>query len=297
MKNESETDYAGNRNIFKYETTIIVNCILNALFMLSTVLGNSLVLAAILRTPSLRSSSITFLCSLAVSDLFVGLVVQPVYIAYQLTESATVFQILSIVAGSGCGFSLLLMTTITVDRFLALHYHMQYPNLMTSHRALYTSVTLWIVSLLLSLCSFWKMEAYHFAAAVSIAICLLLSSAYYVRIYRIAKKHQLQIHVQQIAVENHAGNINQTVLRSTKSAKNTFIYYIAMVLCYTPLFTSMSALAISPDRWTIAWTLADTAAFMNSSINPFLYCWRLREIRTAAVKTIRQMLCRQRTTH
>jgi len=297
MKNESETDYTGNRNIFKYEATIIVTCILNALFMLSTVLENSLVLTAILRTPSLRSSSITFLCSLAVSDLFVGLVVQPVYIAYQLTESVTVFQVLSIMAGCGCGFSLLLMTAITVDRFLALHYHMQYPNLMTARRAFSISVSLWIISVLLSLSTFWKMEAYHFAAAVSIATCLLLCSAYYFRIYRIVKRHQFQIHVQQIAVGNHAENISQTVLRSAKNAKSTFIYYIIMVLCYTPLFISMSMLAISPDRWTITWTLADTAAFMNSSINPLLYCWRLREVRKAVVKTTRQMLCRQRITH
>ena len=229
MKNESETDYAGSRNIFNYETTNIVNCILNALFRVSTVLENSLVLTAILRTPSLRSSSITLISSLAVSDLFVGLVVQPVYIAYRLTENVTVFQVLSIMAGSGCGFSLLLMTAITVDRFLVLHYHMQYPNLMIVRRAFSTSVTLWIISLLLSLCSFWKMEAYHLAAAVSIAICLLLCSAYYVRIYRIVKRHQFQIHVQQIAVENYAENISQTVLRSAKSAKNTFIYYIIMV--------------------------------------------------------------------
>lgn len=202
MRSESETDYADSWNIiFKYETTVLVNCILNAVFMLTSVLENSLVLAAILRTPSLRSPSIIFLCSLASSDLFVGLVVQPVYIAYHLTESTTVYQVLSIMAGSGCGFSLLVMTAITVDRFLALHYPMQYPNLVTAHRAFSISVTLWIISILLSLCLFWKMEAYHFAAAVSIAICLLLSSACYVRIYRIVQKHQFQIHVQHIAVE------------------------------------------------------------------------------------------------
>ena len=297
MRNESGTDYEDSWNmIFKYETTVLVNCTLNAVFMLTSVLENSLVLAAILRTPSLRSSSIIFLCGLATSDLLVGLIVQPVYIAYHLTESATVHQVLSIVAGSGCGVSLLLMTAITVDRFLALCYPMQYPNLMTAHRAFSLSVTLWIISFLLSLCSFWNMEAYHFAAAVSIAICLFLSSACYVRIYRIAQKHQFQIHVQHIAVgKRHVGNIGQTVLRSAKGAKNTLIYYIGMILCYTPLFASMSILAMFPDRWTIAWTLADTAAFMNSSINPILYCWRLREIRTAVVKTARKMLLAARS--
>ncbi len=36
-----------------------------------------------------------------------------------------------------------------------------------------------------------------------------------------------------------------------------------------------------------------TVVFMNSSINPFLYCWRLSELRTAVVKTARKMFCAQ----
>ena len=46
--------------------------------------------------------------------------------------------------------------------------------------------------------------------------------------------------------------------------------------------------------WQNEWQFAVTAVFMNSSINPFLYCWRLRELRTAVVKTARQMFCKQR---
>ena len=41
------------------------------------------------------------------------------------------------------------------------------------------------------------------------------------------------------------------------------------------------------------WQFAFRAVFMNCSINPFLHCWRLRELRTAVVKTAKQMLCKQ----
>ena len=295
MTNESETNYAGNTgNNSRPETVLIINCVLNAFLMLLTIFENTLVVAAILRTPSLRSPSSILLCSLAVSDLLVGLVLQPIYIAYQLTKNSSIYQALSIMAASGCGFSLLIMTSITVDRFMALNYHLRYPNLMNTHRAIHTSAILWLISLLLSLLSFWEMHAYHFAAAFSIVICLLISTVCYVRIYGIVRRHQLQIHIQQLAMEgNQAPNINQNMPRLSKSAKNTFIYYIVMIFCYTPLFVSMSILAISRNHWTIAWTLADTAAFMNSSINPVLYCWRLRELRTAVVKTATQMFCKQ----
>ena len=275
------------------DTISIINCALNAPPMLVSVIGNILVLAAIWRTSALRSPSIILVCSLAASDLLVGLVVQPLYITSTITGNPFLFQATFMTGACTTGVSLLIMTAISVDRFLALHYHLQYPSLMTTQRAMYTSATLWFISFLLSFLTFWKMSAYYFVTTVTIAICLVVSTVCYIKIYRIVRQHQLQILAQQQAVENHAADNKRTMLRSTKSAKNTFIYYIVMIMCYTPLFTSMAVLTISHKDWTNAWSLGDTVAFLNSSINPFLYCWRLRELRTAVTKAARQIFSRQ----
>ena len=274
------------------ETFVVINCALNAPLMLISIIGNTLVLAATLRTPSLRSPSTSFLCSLAVSDFLVGLIVQPVYIANELTNDS-LYKIRNITAFSACAVSLFTVAAISVDRFFALHYHMRYPDLMTTHRAMYTSATLWIVAFLLSLLSFWNMNAYYFAAAMSIVICLLCSTVCYIRIYRIVRQHQLQIHVQQQAVESLNAESYENTQQSKKSAINTFIYFMVMILCYTPLFIAMVMLGISHIQLTSGWIFAETVTFMNSSINPFLYCWRLPELRAEVVKTARQMLCTQ----
>ena len=274
---------------FRPETILIVNCLLNAPLMLTSIVGNTLVLAAILRTPSLRLPSAVFLCSLAVSDLLVGLVVQPIYIANVLTNDL-LYKIRNAMSVSACGVSLMTMTAISVDRFLALHYHMRYPDLMTTQRAAYTSMALWLIGLLLPFLLFWKLKAFQFAIAVAIARCIFISTVCYIKIYQIVRQHQLQIHAQQQAMEIFNAENNQNMERSKKSAINTFIYYMAMILCYTPMFIGMFIIAASSIRWTIAWNLAKTMAYMNSSINPVLYCWRLRELRTAVVKTARQML-------
>ena len=293
LTNLSQTDYSGNMGqTSRPETIVIINCALNAPLMLISIVGNTLVLAAILRTSSLRSPSVVLLCSLAVSDLLVGLVVQPVYIANELTNDS-LYKIRSITAFFACAVSLFTITAISVDRFLALHYHMRYPDLMTTHRAMYTSATLWIIAFLLSLLSFWNMDAFYFAAAISIVICLLFSTVCYKQIYRIVQQHQLQIHVQQQAVDSMNAENSQNMQRSKKSAINTFIYYIVMILCYTPSIISMAILGITNIPLTKAWNLTDTVAFLNSAINPFLYCWRLHELRTAVVKASRQMLCKQ----
>ncbi|XP_078344042.1 melanocyte-stimulating hormone receptor-like [Oculina patagonica] len=272
------------------ETIVIINCALNAPLMLISIIGNTLVLAAILRTPSLRSPSFILLFSLAFSDLLVGLVVQPLYITYELTKHGSLYNVMTTMAFAACGVSLSTITAISVDRFLALHYHMRYPNLMTKKRAMVTSATLWLMSFILSFLAFWNMNAYYFTIAVCIVIFLLISSVCYLKIFRIVRRHQLQIHAQQHAVENLNAENNQSM---QKSAINTFIYYTVMILCYTPVFIAMSILVISPHHWTVAWNFTDTVAFMNSSINPFLYCWRLRELRTAVVKTVRQMSWKQ----
>jgi len=106
------------------EDIIIINCVLNAPLMLVSIIGNSLVLIAILRSSSLRSPSIVFLRSLAVPDLLVGLAVQPVFIATLFNSGDSLLQSYNMLASSCCGVSLCTMTAISVDRVLALHYHM-----------------------------------------------------------------------------------------------------------------------------------------------------------------------------
>ena len=69
-----------------FETSVILtNSVLNALLIPICITGNVLVLATVWRNPSLRTLSTILLCSLAVSDLFVGILALPVNIAIALT--------------------------------------------------------------------------------------------------------------------------------------------------------------------------------------------------------------------
>jgi len=60
---------------------------------------------------------------------------------------------------SVCGVSLCTMTATSLDRFLALHYHMRFPNFKTEERAAYTSGILWVMNILLSM--LWLLEGKH----------------------------------------------------------------------------------------------------------------------------------------
>ena len=63
-------------------------------------------------------------------------------------------------------------------------------------------------------------------------VCLVC----FLKIYRIVRRHQLQIHLQQKAVENSIDSNKQQTRQSTKSAKTVFMYFVVMILCYTPSF-------------------------------------------------------------
>ena len=282
-----------------FETSVIITSVLYALLIPICIAGNVLVLAAVWRNPSLRIPSTILLCSLAVSDLFVGFLVLPVDIAiarfYILSRSSSesrLYQARILLTIQLCCVSLETMTAISVDRYLALLCHMRYPNMMTSTCATCVAATFWCKNVILSLLSIWNINTTLLVAVVFVALCLFISSITYNAIYRILRHHQHQIHAQQQAVQSMNAGQNLKI-QAKKRAANTFIYYICMVLCYFPGAVSILIWMTYKDHRNIRWRhFADTILFMNSAINPFLYFWRNREVREAVLKIVRKRLCK-----
>lgn len=276
------------------EAFVIMNFVLNAPLMLISILGNGLVLAAIIRTSVIRSTTMIMLCSLAASDLLVGLVAQPCYLA-DLLITGTLATSLSVMVGfSVCGVTLWTTTAISVDRFLALHYHMRYATLVTEARVKHSLLMIWLINVLLSGLYLWKERKYKLTIAIMTAICLTVSTFSYILIYRVVRRHKQQIYTQQQSVAMEIATERVHIMRMKKSAMNMFVFYIFLILCYIPMYILLTLHGISFIDWTLQWSSISILVFMNSAINPFLYCWRLRELRAAVVKTLRQMLlCKQ----
>ena len=274
---------------------ITINCALNSPLILVSIVSNALVLAAIIRTPSIRSKQMTMLCSLAVSDILVGLIAQPIYFALLHTIDFDLYRVSAILGYTLCGVSFLTITAITVDRFLALHYHMTYASLVTARRVKYTLIIIWLFSLLIAGFHFLDFRVQNSLVSIVTISCLIICTFCYIRIYLIVRRHQFEINAQQQAVQSSDARKNLNMVRLRRSALNTFVFYIALILCYFPIFVSLALTALSIKDWETEWEFANTAVFLNSSINPFLYCWRLRELRKEVIKTARQMICKECT--
>ena len=84
--------------------------------------------------------------------------------------------------------------------------------------------------------------------------------------------HQLDIHAQQQAVQSFDAGNNLNVTRLKRSAMNTFVVFIVLIICYLPFYVILTLDGLSIKNWQSEWEFPIKGVFMNSSINPLLYC-------------------------
>ena len=122
----------------------VINAVVHIPFSLIATVGNSLILVSFSRTPSLLSPSNVLLTGLAISDLCVGLIAQPLYITSKFqhhiypTQTISVLNKVDVVfhffSRMLCAVSFLIVLFLSVDRFLAVHFHLRYHEIVTVRR-------------------------------------------------------------------------------------------------------------------------------------------------------------------
>ncbi|XP_031551425.1 trace amine-associated receptor 7h-like [Actinia tenebrosa] len=279
----------------------IVNCILNAIFSLVAVFFNGVIFVSIRRTPSLHDPSHLLISILACTDLGVGLIEQPIYVLNKAAElnrlgkiSCVTGAMTNMLAGLLAGMSFLTMTFISIDRFLALHLHLRYKAIVTKSLVLKATFVSFIS---FSLCvSFypWLPSVPVYGGITIIIICLMVSTILYCRIYKIVRKHHLQIRNSAPKQQRHESE--RIVLKKYwKSVVGFVVVHLVMVLCYLPYAIALGMRAVSgiTKEYKLILNVTTTIIYLNSSMNPLVFCWRIREVRNAVVKTLKQLFRKQ----
>ena len=280
-KNDSYFDqFEPRENLNQAIAFGITVCSLNAFLSFTALLGNAAILLTIWKTSSLHSAANILLTSLAVSDLAVGLLVQPLFIAAMQSGIPTIILVFNILVNFFCCASFLTITAITIDRLLALQLHLRYHAVVTTFRVAGVVIFIWIFSGVSTLLWFFasRINIVSFVLVISL---LAGNSVVYFKTYIIARRHQRQIQHQH---QRQASNENIVrVTRFKKTAFNTFLVYILLLCCYMPcsFVTLYDGISLTVYSTTV------TLVFLNSSLNPLLNCWRDREIRTA----VKQLFC------
>ena len=124
----------------------IVNRVFDAFSAYTAIMLNILTIHAIRKTSSLPKPFKTLLLSIAVSDLGVGFLAQPLYIAWIVRYvTFNTFYVIQLIFTIPSFFT---VVATSVDRFLAIHLHLRYKELATHKRVLAVVISIWTLSLL-----------------------------------------------------------------------------------------------------------------------------------------------------
>ena len=248
-----------------------------------TLLGNAAILITISKTPSLHTPAYILLAGLALSDFAFGFIAQPLLLSIILSAGynhdlplATFHLMCSSFNCSAivlCGVSLGTSIAIALDRLLALRLHLRYAVIVTKYRVIVVLTCIWLFQGFFIPMYFWQVETFGRFIAIKICVVIVVNFAIYLNIHLIVRHHQIRIqyqHPEQLA------NIF-SLKRLKNSALNTFLVFIFLLVCSLPfLYVYFN------DRVSITiHYIAIATIFLNTSFNPFVYSWRLREIRTA----------------
>ena len=274
----------------------IVNVVLNVFSALTAIVFNSITIQAIRKTSSLPNPLKILLLSLALSDLAVGLVAQPLWIVTLSREEDT--EVLRIIQYALANTSFLGIMALNVDRFLAVHLHLRYRELVTYKRVLSLAILTWVFSALLSSICRWITEDLSEFMNITIivwSLCLIFLTVISCRLYFAVRVHTKQIQalqLKQTALSDEVANAS----RLRKSAVSSFYVNFVFLVCFLPFYCSLirkffkSEAFTNSQIWQELFLLSRTLMFMNSCLNPVIYCWRMRDIRHA-IKNILRNTC------
>ena len=265
-------------------------CIFNLVFSVVAVRGNLLVIHALWKSSSIPATVKKLFLSLALSDLAVGMWPQLMWrtiIAVMLSKTSngdSNFASFCPVIVTACYFfafflysaSFFTRAAIAVDRLLAISLHLRYHELVTSKRINMVLIMLWLTSGVTASISILFPVANKIIATFQV-ILLLLTTVAYIRIYKVVRYHRIQIQ-SQLQLQNFEV---EDLHRQKKSAWNALIVYVTFLFCYLPFYVSVLFVLIYGEKMSplIANYATLLVIFLNSSLNPLVYCWRYREIR------------------
>ena len=275
-------------------------CVLNFVFSLVATIGNLLVIRALMKASTTPATVKKLFLSLAFSDLAVGLLPQlmtAIIIAVMLKMASngddlaffcpTVLIVRTYFMYLLAFASFLNVIIIAFDRLLAVSLHLRYQELVTPRRVTVVLVSLWLTSCVFPFLFIFLPKGIEMTADVISVIGYVLTTVAYVRIYKVVKSHQNQIYGQ-----NQLQNAEtREAHKQRKSAYNSLFVSVAFLACYLPFLPSTILYLTNTSE--ISFLVAHFASifliYLNSSLNPFIYCWRYPEIRQSVKRTVKKI--------
>ena len=274
----------------------IILIVFNAVLAVTAVFSNGLVLAAYSVSEALRQKPInTILMSLAVTDFLTGAISQPLFFYEKILLITNCSKIICTVntlrRASMLYFpaaTIVHISIITLDRYIAVLHSYRYMELVTHSRVKKVLIISWLAWTLVSVLRYLNYFEVMRSGLVLLPFNIIFILIVYIKIFR--EIHRLERN--GVAAMNDPEEVRKA--RERKSAKTVAIVLGLLFACWVPLILFMIiATVILPETSLavnqIMFYVASTFVYSNSSVNVFVYYWRNEEMRNAMKKVIKKI--------
>lgn len=283
-----------------------ISIALNAFSSITACIGNVLILVALYKVTSISPPTKILFVSLAVTDLLTGLILQPLLVVHAIITSVIISTNLSYFSeqvNSVLGFilttlSILTSTAISVDRLLALVLGLVYRNVVTLRRVRVIVICIWLLSCMLGGWRCTTVAAYlaKLVFLVVVGLCFITSIASYIKIYSLLYRHRRQVHghfkrAQQQS--NRTAQLNEARFKKTVSsiAWIQFTLILLFIPCIVVAILWINKIIPSGIPGAILFRVSFSVFYLNSSLNPILYVWKIREVKKIVKADLMKLKC------
>ena len=275
---------------------------INIFLSFTALLGNALVLIGLHKVSSFHPPSKLLFKCLTVTDLGVGLISQPLFAIFILSYVTELNRNISFFALKAnrtssfifCQVSISTSTAISVDRLLALFLGLRYRHFVTSRRVCAVISCFWLIAvsdvIMQLLFSFLiALTAFVILALLSVVISFFS----YTKIFLTLRQQQAQVQAHVQGQPNGIGEMPLNVARYKKTVSSIAWVQLTLVACYVPFSICVIKATNGWDGTVkrIVWNTTVTLVYLNSSLNPLLYCWKIKELRQKVKCTIKKFCC------
>ena len=274
---------------------LLLTVVVNSFIFPFTILLNILVIIVVLTKPRLKTKSNFQLACAAVTDVLVGLIAQPLYIATMIillqgdtisSEYCWVQTITQALAQVFCRTSIIHLVLMNAERYLAIKHPYVHSTQVTGVRIVAASATAWIVSLLLQTPAFVDKRLFFFINNSLLLPYVTIIIFCQGTVYGETRRHEKLIAAQQVSAE-----AKEQFLKDKKAIKVTTAVVLAAVLNYIPMFSIRVVLLqfrqyISLNLGYAFFWFAFNSVLLNSFVNSVIYAVRIRTFRVAFIEVL-----------
>lgn len=276
-------------------TNVALSSTFSVVMAMVAIIGNLLVLIAIAKTPRLRTVTCYFIASLAVGDLYLNIVLIPMWIVKLDRNLWTLdnhplqlaIEFFSLQMATSVSYNLCM---VSVDRLISIKYVYKYSQILTPGRCMTVIVCIWVWSLALSIPRLFITDIkvisrlFVVVALVVMLVPYIIIIYCYVRIYKIAKCQAKKIAVNLFTrihnERNKKASITIGLVIGIYSLLGLPVVVVAVVDYIQTLRDPCDA-----TRMRVYWMWSLALSYSHSAYNPFIYAVR-NELFNRAIRKI-----------